>query len=391
MQIGFPKRLNGWTIGGLIAATIASGAIVYYGFSQLAPTKPAELSTQSAQNTVKQVMALGRLEPEGEVLQLSATTALETDRVAKLFVQLSDRVQPGQVIAILDAYDRLERSLAEARQQVKVAQMELAQVKAGAKSGEIAAQEAEILRLRAELEGETRQQRATLVRLKAEASNASAELNRYQMLYREGAISVSQFDQRRLTSSATQAQVDEAQQNRSRTIATLQAQIQAAAATRNRIAEVRPVDVQTAQSKVQQAIAAAARAEVELQQAYIRAPIAGQVLKIHAYPGEKVDSKGIVELGQTQHMMAIAEVYQTDISKIRVGQTATVTSQAFSGELKGTVTQVGNQVNRQIITSGQPGENLDRRVIEVKVRLTPQASQQVANLTNLQVEVAIQI
>jgi HlyD family secretion protein len=37
------------------------------------------------------------------------------------------------------------------------------------------------------------------------------------------------------------------------------------------------------------------------------------------------------------------------------------------------------------------GENLDRRVIEVKVRLTPQASQQVANLTNLQVEVAIQI
>lgn len=391
MQIGFPKRLNGWTIGGLIAATIASGAIVYYGFSQLAPTKPAELSTQSAQNTVKQVMALGRLEPEGEVLQLSATTALETDRVAKLFVQLSDRVQPGQVIAILDAYDRLERILAEARQQVKVAQMELAQVKAGAKSGEIAAQEAEILRLRAELEGETRQQQATLVRLKAEASNASAELNRYQMLYREGAISVSQFDQRRLTSSATQAQVDEAQQNRSRTIATLQAQIQAAAATRNRIAEVRPVDVQTAQSKVQQAIAAAARAEVELQQAYIRAPIAGQVLKIHAYPGEKVDSKGIVELGQTQQMMAIAEVYQTDISKIRVGQTATVTSQAFSGELKGTVTQVGNQVNRQIITSGQPGENLDRRVIEVKVRLTPQASQQVANLTNLQVEVAIQI
>lgn len=391
MQIRLSKGTKVGLMGGIIAATIASGVIVYYGFSQLAPTQPPESSTQSPQSLIKRVAALGRLEPDGEVIQLSAPATLETDRVAALLVKPGEPVQRGQVIAILDARDRLEQSLTEARRQVDVAQMELAQVKAGAKSGEIAAQEAEISRLQAELHGEIGRQQAVLVRLEAEANNANTELNRYQMLYQEGAISASQFDRQRLIYRAAQAQVDEVQQNLSRTSATLQAQIRAAEATLAQIAEVRPVDVRAAQSRVEQAIAAADRAEAELQQAYIRASITGQVLKIHTYPGEKVDSKGIVELGQTDQMIVVAEVYQTDISQIRVGQSAIITSQAFPGELKGTVTQVGTQVSRQTIVSGQPGESLDRRVIEVKIRLIPQSSPQVANLTNLQVEVAIQL
>ncbi|MFM2303577.1 MAG: hypothetical protein RLZZ135_987 [Cyanobacteriota bacterium] len=391
MQIKFPKGVNIWSIAGLMAAAIVSGVIIHYGFDRLAPMKSSKSSTQSAQNIAKQVVAVGRLEPKGKVIKLSAPSDLETDRVAKLLVESGEQVQAGQVIAILAARDRSERSLSETRQQVNVAKRELAQVRAGAKSGEIAAQKAEIIRLQAELDGEVRRQQATLVRLEAEANNASVELNRYQMLNRKGAISASRFNQQRLAYRTTQAQVNEARQNRSRTIATLQAQILAAKATLSRIAEVRPVDVQVAQSKIEQAIAAAKRVEAELQQAYIRAPMTGRVIKIHTYPGEKVDTKGIVELGRTEQMMAVAEVYQTDISKIRVGQSAIITSQAFPDKLRGTVTQVESQVNRQTIMSNQPGENLDRRVIEVNVRLTPAASQQVAKFTNLQVEVAIQI
>lgn len=391
MQIRFLKGLNVWSIGGLMAAAIVSGVIIHYGFFKLSPMKSSKSSTQSSQHIAKQVVALGRLEPEGKVIKLSAPVDLETDRVAKLLVKSGEQVRVGQMIAILDSCDRLERSLSETRQQVNVAKRELAQVRAGAKSGEIAAQKAEIIRLQAELDGEVRRQQATLVRLEAEANNASAELNRYQMLYRKGAISASRFNQQHLAYRTTQAQVNEARQNRSRTIATLQAQIRAAKATLTGIAEVRPVDMQVAQSKVEQAIATTKRVEAELQQAYIRAPMAGQVLKIHTYPGEKVDSRGIVELGRTEKMMAVTEVYQTDISKIRVGQSAIITSQAFSEKLRGTVTQVETQVNRQTIMSNQPGENLDRRVIEVNVRLTPKASQQVANFTNLQVEVAIQL
>ena len=38
-------------------------------------------------------------------------------------------------------------------------------------------------------------------------------------------------------------------------------------------------------------------------------------------------------MGKTDQMLAVAEVYQTDIDKVKVGQQATITSQAFNGEI----------------------------------------------------------
>jgi HlyD family secretion protein len=137
------------------------------------------------------------------------------------------------------------------------------------------------------------------------------------------------------------------------------------------------------------AIAAAKRAETELNQAYIRAPMSGQILKVHTRPGEKLSDNGIADLGQTSDMVIVAEVYQTDIDKVRVGQTATATSQAFPGEISGVVYDIGLQVTRQNVFSTEPGENLDRRVIEVKIRLSPDSVQKVTGLTNLQVQTTI--
>ncbi len=58
------------------------------------------------------------------------------------------------MIAVLDSHDRLQNAVLEARQQVRVAQSRLAQIRAGAKTGEIAARRAEILRFQADLQGE---------------------------------------------------------------------------------------------------------------------------------------------------------------------------------------------------------------------------------------------
>ena len=48
-------------------------------------------------------------------------------------------------------------------------------------------------------------------------------------------------------------------------------------------------------------------------------------------------------------------------------------------------------MSRQNIFSTQPGENLDRRVVEVTIRLNPQDAQKVAGLTNLQVQIKLDI
>jgi HlyD family secretion protein len=383
------KPLNRWTLALIVGATAITGTTVFYGISQFRQTsKPSGLV--EAAPTIQQVTALGRLEPAAEVIKVSVPATLSNDRVAELLVQRGDSVKAGQVIAIMDSQDRLQNALLEAQAQVKVAQAELAKVKAGAKSGEIAAQEAEIVRFEEELKGEIATQQATITRWQAEVRTANTDYNRYLSLYREGASAASELDRKRLALETAQAQLNEVKAKHDQSVNTLSEQIRQARATLDKIAEVRPVDVQVAQAEIQRAIAAGKKAKADLAEAYIRAPLAGRILDIYAKPGEVVGEKGIVQLGQTSQMQVVAEVYQTDIDKIRAGQQVIITSESFPDQLRGTVRLIGLQVIQQEVTSGEPGENLDRKVIEVRIQLNPQDSQRVANLTNLQVQVAIQ-
>ena len=278
----------------------------------------------------------------------------------------------------------------EAQQEVTVARNKLAQVKAGAKNGEILAQKAQISNLEAELQGQTATNQATIMRWQSEVQTAKVESDRYQSLYQDGAISASARDNKLLVWQTAQAQLESALATQNRTIWTLEAQIASAKATLDRIAEIRPVDIETAESEVNKVIASVKRAETELAQAYIRSPIAGKVLKIHTRPGEAINKEyGIAELGQTEQMVVVTEVYQTDIDRIKIGQKAFITSNVFPEKLQGMVKEIDLQVSHQKVFSNQPGENLDRRVIEVKIYLTPEDSQRVTAMSNLQVQTAI--
>ncbi len=381
------KPSNRWILASIVAASVTVG-LTYYGISQFfVVKKPAEIV--QTKPPIESIVALGRLEPATEITKLSVPATLSNDRVAQLLVKRGDRIAANEVIAILDSRDRLQGALLEAEKQVTIAQAELNQVKAGAKSGEINAQKAEIARLQAELSGETGRQQATQVSLQAEVNNTRAEYNRYQLLYKEGAISASLFDEKRLALQKAQAQLNEGKVNQSQTANTLRAQIEAAKANLNSITEVRPADVQTAEAKVESAIATVKRAEADLRQTEVKSPYRGQVLEIYAKAGEVVDSRGIADLGQTSQMGVIAQIDQSDIKKIRTGQQATITGEAFSEELQGTVEEIGLQVSKQEIFTNQPGENLDQRVVKVKIGINAQDSDRVAGLTNLQVQVAI--
>ena len=126
----------------------------------------------------------------------------------------------------------------------------------------------------------------------------------------------------------------------------------------------------------------------------MRVPIDGQILKINTLVGEQVDTReGIVELRRTNQMYAIAEVYETDVGQVKVGQRATVVSEhgGFEGELQGTVDHIGLQIKKQDVLEADPAAEKDARVVEVKVRLDPQDSDKVAGLTNLQVRVRIDL
>lgn len=374
-----------------VALTIILGIILFYKFSQeKQPEATPATQTKTSPPAAQRVTALGRLEPTTEVIKVSVSSMLNNDRVAKLLVKRDDSIKAGQIIAIMSSRDRLKTALLEAQAQVKVANAELAKVKAGATSGKIAAQKAEIVRLKEELKSEINTQQAIVARWQAEVRTTNADYNRYLSLYQEGAIASSELDQRRLALETAQSQLDEAKAKQSQSLNTLQEQIKQAKATLDDIVEVRQVDVQAAQAGIEKAIAATKAAKAQLDETYIYAPIAGRILDIYARPGEVVGENGIAELGQTSQMQVVAEIYQTDINKVREGQQALITSDLFPEKLRATVKLIGLKVNKQEVTSGEPGENLDRKVIQVRIQLNPEDSRRVANLTNLQVQVAIE-
>ncbi len=372
---------------GAIALVTIGGAAIYMAQRSQVPAAPPPVTTALKPKTVT---ALGRLEPQGEVINLSAPTSTNGNRVEQLLVQEGDRVKKGQIIAILDGYDRLKAALAEAEEQIRVAEAQLAQVEAGAKQGEILAQQAEIARLAANQQGELEAQRATIARLAAEVANAEVENQRYEALYRDGAVSASQRDSKRLTLETARRSLQQAEVTAQRLQSVRSPELAVATATLNRIAEVRPVDVAVAQVDVDRAIAAANQARASLEQATVKAPQDGIVMKLHTRAGEVVGSNGIAELGQTSQMMAVAEVYQSDVSKVKPGQGAIVTSDSIPGELRGTVQRIGWQVQRQQVINSDPSENIDARIVEVYVALDAASSQKAAKFTNLQVQVVIQ-
>lgn len=382
------RHLSRWLLGAAIGLGVGGVALGVWRFHAMssAPAEPATVNTPAIQT----VTALGRLAPRGEVIKLSAPTANQGNRVDRLLVKEGDRVKAGQVVAILDSYDQRKAALAEAQEQVSVAQAKLAVTEAGAKSGEIDAQRADIARLSAERQGDIEVQAATVARLRSELQNAQTEYNRYQALYEQGALSASDRDSKRLKQDTAQKSLQEAQATLDRIRSTSPQELNKAKATLAQIAEVRPVDVRSAQAEVDRTIAARDQAKASLDQSVVRSPVAGEVLYIHTRSGEVVSSDGIVEIGQTRQMQAIAEVYQSDVGKVKPGQRVRVVSNALPGELTGTVERVGSQVLRQTIVNTDPSANIDSRVVEVHANLDEASSQKAAKFTNLQVQVVIE-
>ena len=375
----------------LTTGILAVAGMTTYTFRQLSESE-VETNLETSVPEIKTVTALGRLEPSGEIVQLSVSSAAEGNRIEELLVREGEEIVKGKIMAILDSRDRAEAALRQAEARVTVAQANLARVKAGAKTGEIEAQKAAIARIEAERSNDIAAQTAMVSRMEAELRNAQVEYQRYQQLYNQGAISASERDSKELILAIAKQQLAEAQANLSRIRTAQQQQLAEAKATLNKIAEVRPVDVEVAAAEVREAQAAVATAKAELDRAYIKSPQAGTVLKILTRPGEVVSSnEGIARIGQINQMYAVAEVYESDIGKVKLGQTVGITSSAISEELRGTVEHIGLEVKRQEVVNTDPTANIDAKVVEVKVKLDKESSQKVAGLTNLLVKVQIDL
>lgn len=377
---------------------IAAGAIALLGIGagyyvvQNVAAPPAQTETVAAPVTA--VTALGRLEPEGGVIKLSVASAQDS-RVDQLLVEEGDTVEAGEVIAILQGLDKRQAALAEAEKNLGIVQAKLAQAQAGdAKIAELAAQRANIARLEAQLSNETLQREAEIRRAATELETARASYQRYQSLHQAGAVSTENLDEQRRRFETAQADLDAVRAQQGNTVTTLQREIQQQEAVLSQLQEVRPVDVQIVQAELAYAQTQVTKAQADLDDLYVRVPVDGQILRVNTRVGEQVStSEGIVELAQTDQMYAIAEVYETDINQVQLGQPVTIVSEngGFDGKIQGTVDHIGLQIGKQDILDADPAADKDARIVEVKVRIDPEDSPAVAGLTNLQVRVQIHL
>ena len=390
LRLAIAKRSAGIAIAMLASLSMASISVfIVLKFRDIDNQKPA--NPVVAVPEIKTVTALGRIEPEGEVIKLSAAMSGEGSRVEKILVKEGDMVKTGQVIAILDNSDRLQAELTEAKAEVNIIKAKIAQIQAGAKPGEITAQKAIIDRLAAESQGDIDTQKVTLEKLQSELLNAEAENHRYQELYTAGAISASQRDSKNLNVETAKKSLQAAQSQLKKLELSSQQKIKEASATLNQISEVRKVDVQAAIAELNRADAVVKKATINLQKAYVKSPQNGQVFEIYTHPGELISNNGIADIGKTSQMYVVAEVYESDITKIIQGKQVRIVSDTFSQELQGKVERIGLQVRKQNLTNTDPSSNIDNRIIKVHIRLNKASSHQAAKFTNMQVKAIISL
>ncbi len=333
----------------LLACLLLAG-----GVAASRSTTAEKTSTAAASPDSFDVGALGRIEPQSEVINVNAPSVMEPPVVEKLLVKVGDHVHAGQVLAILDSHLREQADVEGAKASVLLAERRLAQVKAGAKAGDIAAQEALIA--------------GTTERLRL----AEKQLDRYRKLRESKALSEDDLDIRR-------TDVD-----------VLQRELRQHESTLTALREIRPVDIEHAEAEVTRARALLQRAEADLEISFLRSPIDAEILRIHCQIGERIGDDGLLDLGDTRQMDVVAEVHESDILKVKLHQPATVFLRNLNQTLNGRVIEVGRIVGRKDVLSSDPVDDTDARVVEVRVRLDDEHGRRVSGMSYARVEVTIQ-
>jgi HlyD family secretion protein len=327
------------------------------------------------------VTARGRLEPESEVIGVGAAP---DDRIGTIRVVEGQPVHAGDALAYLTTYEERLKERDYAASQVADARTRLS---AETEHGRSLIRESEvrIRQLEATQPIELEAQRANVDTIQSELAQSRADLERNQGLLRDGIVtqqvldhSVAEVGQNESRLRSARATLERLQRDQTLTLEMARAQLQTAQASLSSAQSV--VQIRSLESSLQ-------LAEARLARTIIRAPVDGVILKIQLHPGESVGQGPILKMGNTARMFAVAEVYETDIGLVRIGQKARLSSRALARDVTGVVAAIGRTIHRTTVLDVDPAADADSRIVEVRIKLNE--SEAVASLTNLQVRIDI--
>lgn len=298
------------------------------------------------------VVALGRLQPEGGTVSVALPQGGGDARIERILVDEGDIVTKGDVLAVLDSLTLYEAALASAESTLAIRRATLAQTRV------------QVEATRAELAAQIRGAEAML-------AAAERDLARVRSLYERG--------------TATQATLEDAE----RAVETARADLDRLRASLTRYRpgpDGLPVDIAVAAADLAAAESATRQARSDLDRARVIAPRDGTIIDVAARAGERPPADGLLRMGDTARMEAELEVFQTMVPRVAVGQAVSLVSGVLGDEpLTGTVARIGTLVGRQSVTADDPAANTDARVLMVTVALDEGSSVRAASYVNLEV------
>jgi HlyD family secretion protein len=217
-------------------------------------------------------------------------------RVRERLVDEGETVKTGQIVARLDSEDLIQE-VAGRRAEMQAAQAALAELENGYRKEDIA------------------QAQAALERVKADENRLQVDFARQQALFKKEVISKREFDASMAAYKASRASVREAQER----LALLRR-------------GPRRETIDQARARLRDAEAVLSLAEMRLGYSTLTSPLNGLVLSKNIEPGEQVAAgTPVVTVGMLDNVWVRAYVNETDLGRIKVGQTATVTTDTWPG------------------------------------------------------------
>jgi len=292
-------------------------------------------------NTVQReahlIAAPGRVEAVSEEIRVSSQLS---GRLKSVNVEEGDRVKQGQVLAELENDDYRARVLA-AEGELEQRQAELRRTINGARSQE------------------RREAEAAVQAAKAVLDNAKREAERRRGLADRNVISQDEAERFERAYQVALAQFEQATQH----FALVDA-------------DAREEDQTHAEAAVATARAQLAEARAYLEKSYIRAPISGVILRKVRHVGESVSTQfdsPVITMADDSTLRVRLDVDESDVSKLRVGQRAYVTAEAYgTHKFEGHVIRVGRILGRKNVRTDEPSEHVDTKILETLVELNPE-------------------
>jgi HlyD family secretion protein len=267
----------------------------------------------------KTIAASGTVEP----VQTISMSFKDAEIVKKIYVQVGDRVEPGQLLAELETYN-LEADVVQARANYNSQAAKYQLEKNGATQEELEESEAKVSMAQASYD------------------QARASLDRYEALYQAGALALADLEQEKTNFANDEAGLK-----------------QAKASLRSLQKGSRPEDIASAAAQVESAGAQLQTAERSLSDARLVCPIHGIVSSVSGAEGQRASANNNNTSGEgfmeviSEALQVEAQINEGDIGQARVGQKVQFTvnsypEKTFAGQVSSISPTATTQSNVQI-------------------------------------------